>query len=227
MNAHQDESQQLDAGWDEAADPQEVDQAWDSVPAPSAAPSSSAPAAAAATEELDGGWDDAAIGTDEPANGKRRPHRPRRTQPVEPVGSAQAVVAPRPAENTKKQQRAHLRQKRLQEAKTKQERKAERKAQRAAEAIEQIAARIRQTEAEERARSARREARERAQRERPISTKPAKIEPKNSPAKRDNAWNTTTEIKRSERRRGFRWEPVALIGAMLVAALLAWFVLRK
>src|SRR3954468_11351122 len=92
---------------------EEIDQAWDSLPPPvspvSAAPSSGPLATEPATEEVDSGWDDVPEGVPQPSGGKRRRHRQRRAKTNAVVSSANAVVLPRPAEPTKKQQREQAR----------------------------------------------------------------------------------------------------------------------
>src|SRR5436190_7329670 len=61
MSATEDESKELDAGWDdeEASAPSaaDVDEAWDSVA--SSASLAAAPSVPPETDEVDGGWDDA------------------------------------------------------------------------------------------------------------------------------------------------------------------------
>ena len=167
MSATEDESQSLDAGWDDEADSepgeQEIDEAWDSLPPPVSA----APSIAPKTEEVDSGWDDMPEGVPAPAGGKRRPHRQRRPKSSAVLASANPVLLPRPAEPTKKAQRDLSRKQRAHEAQVKQQRKVEKKTQRVAQAREEAAVRLRQTEAEELARQRRREARERAESERP------------------------------------------------------------
>src|SRR5437868_13275747 len=121
MCATEDDSHNLDAGWDEESPSEEedVDSAWDSVPAPvtSAPTPSVAPASAAvATEEVDEGWGDVPAGAPVPG-GKRRPHRQRRAKSAAAATAANPVLLPRPAEPSKKHQRAHARQQRLHEAK--------------------------------------------------------------------------------------------------------------
>ena len=175
MSATEDETQSLDAGWDdeEPADSgeDEVDQAWDSLPPPtsSGAVSVATPSMAPATEEVDGGWDDVPGGApaQTPGSGKRRPHRQRRAKSAAAVVSQNPVLMPRPAEPTKKHQREHARKQRAQEALAKEQRKLEKKTQRAAEAREEAAARLRQTEAEEQARRERREEQKRKNAVRP------------------------------------------------------------
>lgn len=164
MSVTEDETQALDAGWDDDSD----------VPsAPSDAPSSRAvgsssnpPSLAAATEEVDEGWDDMPApsspgATPSEPSGKRRRHRERRKPAAVVVGSQNPATLPRPAERTKKDQREQARRARAHEAAVREQKKAEKKAARAAEAREQAAARLRQTQAEEQARKAREEARER------------------------------------------------------------------
>jgi hypothetical protein len=174
MSATEDESQDLDAGWDDdepAADA--IDQAWDSVsppptPAPAPGLNAAAPSTSAVTEEVDSGWDDVPVAERaQQPTGKRRPHRQRRAKANVVVASANPVLMPRPAEPSKKHQREHARKQRATEAQVKQQRKLERKAQRLTEAREEAAERLRRAEAQERARKLRREARERAESERP------------------------------------------------------------
>src|SRR5688572_14705258 len=120
MSASEDESQQLDAGWDDeersppslssapsSGEVDEVDEAWDSVPSPVSA---AAPSVPPQTEEVDVGWDDVAPqASPQGAGGKRRPHRQRRAKGAELATSPSAVLRPRPAEPSKKQQREHAR----------------------------------------------------------------------------------------------------------------------
>jgi hypothetical protein len=231
-----DESQNVDAGWeDDEPGEAEVDEAWDSVPVPLSAPISSSmsaapPSVAAATEEVDGGWDDAPVGAPS-KDGKRRPHRQRRAKSAAIAPAANPVLLPRPAEPTKKHQREHARQQRLHEAKAKQDRKAERKAERAAEAREQAAERLRQTEAEERARKMRRDARERAVSERPAPkpANPAKLSQKSGSkklaARSAEAKDKPPESARSHKKSGLR--PGVIITLVVVAAALALLLLRK
>ena len=89
MSATEDETQSLDAGWDDepsepdASEPgeAEIDEAWDSLPPPvSAARSSSAPSLPPQTEEVDDGWDDVPEPAPGAPAGKRRPHRQRRVR---------------------------------------------------------------------------------------------------------------------------------------------------
>lgn len=231
-----DESQNVDAGWeDDEPGEAEVDEAWDSVPVPVSGPVSSSmsvapPSVAVATEEVDGGWDDVPAGS--PAkDGKRRPHRQRRTKSNAVAPAANPVLLPRPAEPSKKHQREHARQQRLYEAKVKQERKAERKAQRAAEAREQAAERLRQTEAEERARKARRDARQRAESERPAPkpANPAKSSQKSSSkklaARAAEVKPQAPESSRGRQKSGLR--PGVIITIVVIAAALALLLLRK
>ena len=97
MSATQDESQDLDAGWD---DEPSTDAVAAAEPEPSA-------------EEVDGGWDDEpADASSAPSNpaaqaegGPRRPHRKRRPKSNALPVSSNPVLMPRPAEPTKKQQR--------------------------------------------------------------------------------------------------------------------------
>jgi hypothetical protein len=239
MSATEDESQNLDAGWD-AEEPStpgadEVDSAWDSLPPPpvsaAAVSSSSMPVA---TEEVDSGWDDAPAGAPAPAGGKRRPHRQRRQKVSGVVASVSPVLMPRPAEPTKKLQREHTRKLRAQEAQVKEQRKLERKAERAAEARDEAAARLRQAEAEERARKMRREARERAESEKPPAkvSRPKASKPTSSAKNSTPSGRTVTDSKRKEAlasstqpQRGLR---VGVIVAVLVlAAIVAFLVLRK
>jgi hypothetical protein len=168
-----DESQNLDAGWDDDTndepDAADVDEAWDSI-APSAV-SAAAPSKPPVTEEVDSGWDD--VPDAAPAqSGKRRPHRQRRAKANAVLTSTSPVLLPRPAEPTKKHSRDHSRKQRAYEAQVKAQRKEQRKQQRAAEARAEAAERLRQAEAEQAARKARREARQQARNERP-SPKPA------------------------------------------------------
>lgn len=231
-----DESQNLDAGWDNEPAEDEVDQAWDSLPPPTSAPSAPAlsvapPSAMPATEEVDGGWDDAPAGTPQTRDGKRRPHRQRRAKSNAMPAAANPVLLPRPAEPTKKHQRELARQQRLHEAKVKHERKAERKAQRAAEAREQAEARLRQTEAEERARKMRREARERAESERP-AVKPPKSVKSSQKASAKQASARAGEPKpdavseRASRKSG-GLRPAVIVTLLLLAGAVAFLVLRK
>jgi hypothetical protein len=160
MSATEDESQSLDAGWDDEAPSEpgedDVDQAWDSLPPPtSSAASAATPSMAPATEEVDSGWDDVPEGAPQHVPGKRRPHRQRRAKTGAVAVSQNPVLMPRPAEPTKKHQREHARKLRAQEALVREQRKQEKKAQRAAEAREEAAARLRQTEAEALARAER------------------------------------------------------------------------
>ena len=224
-----DESQNLDAGWDdEEKSEDEVDQAWDSVP--------SVPVSAGApkTEEVDGGWDDVpeAVSGPATATGKRRPHRQRRPKSNAVVASANPVLMPRPAEPSKKHTREHARKQRAHEAQTKQQRKLERKAERQAEMREENAARLRQTEAEEQARKMRREARERAEMERPKPSASSERAQSSGKSAAKKAVSRAVEVKRDESpvhtdppQRGMR---VGVIIALLaVAAVLAFLLLRK
>src|SRR5262245_19805046 len=140
MSATEDESdeKEVDSGWDDESEPSEdeVDEAWDSEP--SAAATSVAPSAAGAsdsvpsvpveTAEVDGGWDDAPAGPDGKPRGKHGKHRERRAKTDAIPSTLSPVVLPRPAQNTKKAQRAHARKARAHEAQAKQKRKDERKA---------------------------------------------------------------------------------------------------
>ncbi len=231
-----DESQNLDAGWDEEEPGEdEVDQAWDSV-APSVPVSAGAPSIAPKTEEVDVGWDDVPDGVPAPATGKRRPHRQRRQKSNVVVASANPVLMPRPAEPSKKHQREHARKLRAYEAQVKEQRKVERKAQRAAEMREENAARLRQTEAEEQARTLRKEARERAERERPKP--PSSLERPQSSAKArakaaaKKSSPRAAEVKLRDSvspaglpKRGIR--PGVIITLLVLAAVVALLVLRK
>ncbi len=227
MTATEDETQNLDSGWDDEEPAEdEVDQAWDSV-SPPVPVSAAAPSIAPKTEEVDVGWDDAPA----PVTGKRRPHRQRRAKSSAVVASANPVLAPRPAEPTKKHQREHARKQRAYEAQVKQQRKQERKAERAAELREENAARLRQTEAEELARKMRKEARERAESERPKPAPRARPE-KTAKSSAKKAASLTPEVKRQAAsahsgppKRSMR---VGVIITLLVlAAVVALLVLRK
>ncbi len=205
----EDESQSLDAGWDDVApsapgsadadeaDEAEIDEAWDSLPPPvSLARASTAPSMSPATEEVDSGWDDApAPGLGGAATGKRRPHRQRRvkTGPVEVTASASLL--PRPAEPTKKHQRELARKQRAHAAQVKGQRKTDKKVQRAEQAREQAAARLRQTEAEAQARQARQEERER---ERAAKPKPAKRESSRAAPAQGMATPKASVVSRAE-----------------------------
>ena len=209
MSATEDETQSLDAGWDdeEPSDPGEddVDQAWDSLPPPtsSGAVSVATPSMAPATEEVDSGWDDVPEGAPLPAggSGKRRPHRQRRAKSAAAVVSQNPVLMPRPAEPTKKSQREHARKQRAQEALAKQQRKQEKKAQRAVDAREEAAARHRQTEAEEQARRERREEQKRKEAARPApkAARPKRTEAA-APSERaeKKTPSTSVELKQKE-----------------------------
>ena len=187
MSATEDESQQLDAGWDDEEPSEEaVDEAWDSVAPAASAPVSSVssvssrPSLPVATEEVDGGWDDVPdpIASDPAAAGKRRPHRQRRAKSGAVAASVSPVLRPRPAEKNKKQQREHARKQRAYEAQAKEQRKLERKAQRAAELRAEAEERGRLAEAAELARRLREEARDRARSERPAPKPRAAAKPK-------------------------------------------------
>jgi hypothetical protein len=175
MSATEDESQNLDAGWDDeepsapssTREEDDIDEAWDSLPPPvSGFPvsTSSASSMPPATEAVDSGWDDLPEGAPGPA-GKRRPHRQRRAKSNAVVTSASPVLMPRPAEPSKKQHREHARKQRAYEAQVKQQRKQEKKTQRAVELRKDAEARAQQAEAEQQARQLRREAREASERE--------------------------------------------------------------
>jgi hypothetical protein len=233
MSATEDEVRGLDAGWetDETAE-DEVDQAWDSLPPPVSAVSSSAPSIAPVTEEVDSGWDDMPEGVPAPSGGagKRRPHRQRRAKTNAPLVSANPVLQPRPAEPSKKHQREHARKQRAYEAQVKQQRKVEKKAQRAVEAREEAAARLRQTEAEEQARRLRREERERAERERPRpQARPKRaesLEPSaKKPARAIEAKPHESLAHTRPPKRGLR--PGVIIVLLALAAVVALLVLRK
>jgi hypothetical protein len=212
MSATQDESQDLDAGWD---DEPSTESLATSEPEPSA-------------EEIDGGWDHVpsdAPGGAPPADGQpRRRHRKRRPKSNALPVSSNPVLLPRPAEPTKKQQREHARQQRAHEAAVKQQRKEERKAQRAAEARAEAEERQRQAEAERLARQARQEARERARSERPspkpAAPKPRRSKPSSAELKR-NKESTPAPAKKS----GLR--PGVIITLVVLAAVVALLVLRK
>ena len=240
MNSTEDEAQGVDAGWD-AEEPaeDEVDQAWDSLPPPVSAPLSSSPSSsmAPATEEVDSGWDDVPEGAPQAADGagsgKRRPHRQRRAKTNAVVASANPVLLPRPAEPSKKHQREHARKQRAYEAQVKQQRKVERKAQRAAEMREEAAARLRQTEAEEQARTARREARARAEGERPAPA-PKAARPKRVEGRKPSAKKAETSVEVTEKespahsnlpKRGLR--PGVIITLVVLAVVALLLVLRK
>jgi hypothetical protein len=234
MSVTEDEARSLDAGWetDEPAE-DDVDQAWDSLPPPVSAVSASAPSVAPVTEEVDSGWDDVPEGAPAPAGGtgKRRPHRQRRVKTNAPLAHANPVLQPRPAEPSKKHQREHARKQRAYEAQVKQQRKVEKKAQRLLEAREEAAARLRQTEAEEQARRLRRETRERAESERPRPkarpkrTESAEPSPK-KPARVVEA--PRQELPAHARPPKRALHPGLVIAVlMLVAAVVAWLLLRK
>ncbi len=238
-----DESQNLDAGWDDAepaGDP--VDQAWDSMSSVPVSVSSSVPVSAGApsiapkTEEVDVGWDDVPAGVPGrvpgPAHGKRRPHRQRREKSNVVAASANPVLLPRPAEPQKKHQREHARQLRAREAQVKEERKLERKAQRAAEMREENAARLRQTEAEGQARKMRREARERAESERPKQAASSERAQSSRKSAAKNAASHAVEVKRKESpahstppKRGLRL--AVIITVFVLAMALGLLLLRK
>ena len=233
MSATEDEARALDAGWelDEPAE-DDVDQAWDSLPPPVSAVSSSAPSVAPLTEEVDSGWDDLPQGAPAPSGGtgKRRPHRQRRVKTNAPLPSANPVLQPRPAEPSKKHQREHARKQRAYEAQVKQQRKVEKKAQRLAEAREELAARLRQTEAEAQARRLRREARERAESERPRPkarpkrTQTAEPSPK-TPARAVEVARQESPAHTRPPKRALR--PAVLITLLVLAAVVALLLLRK
>ena len=213
MSATQDESQDLDAGWDDTDE---------GVTESSAEPEPSA-------EEVDGGWDDAEVapagsGTEPSAGGgRRRPHRQRRAKSQAVPLSSNPVLLPRPAEPSKKQQREHARQQRAHEAQVKQQRKAERKAERAEQARQEAAERVRQAEAEERARKMRQEARERARSDRPAPTpsaKPSRARPRAAELKRDRATPVSQAPKRGPRYG-------VIVTLLALAAAVALLVLRK
>ncbi len=192
----------LDAGWDdEEAAESELDKTWDSLVPP---PVSLVPVSAeVVTGEVDVGWDDAPEpGVAQPSGGKRRPHRQRRAQTKAAPPSANPIVAPRPAEPTKKSQRELSRQRRGHEAERKEQAKLARKAERAEEARVAAAERLRQAEEEERARQVRRAARERAQSERPASQSR-----RARPEAEDRAGARAVEPKRSPGKAKLRGQP--------------------
>lgn len=234
MSASEDESQQLDAGWDDEEPSEEaVDEAWDSVAPAASAPVasgslSSAPSMPVATEEVDGGWDDVPdpVASSPGATGKRRPHRQRRTKSNAAAPSASPVLRPRPAENNKKQQREHARKQRAYEAQTKEQRKLERKAQRAAEVRADAEERVRQAEAAEQARRMREEARERARSERPAPqpravAKPKKTKPRETVPERDEAESRSVVPKKDG------LPPALLVGLVALVLVGIWLLLRS
>lgn len=256
MSATEDESQSLDAGWDDAAPSapgedaaasapgeDEIDQAWDSMPPPvSSASASSAPSSPPATEEVDSGWDDVPAGAPglggEP--GKRRPHRQRRPKANVALVSSSPVLSPRPAEPTKKHQREHARKQRAQAAQAKHKRKEEKKAERAAEAREEAAARLRQREADEQARRELREARAREQKERvaarpatkPAVAKPAVAKPaaaKSAAAKASSSLKAKEDVEsaRSQARPQSALRPGVILALLALVVVGLVLVLRK
>jgi colicin import membrane protein len=206
MSATEDESQSLDAGWDDEEPSQpgedDVDQAWDSLPPPTSATVSAAtPSVAPATEEVDSGLDDVPEGASQHAPGKRRPHRQRRAKTTAAAVSQNPVLMPRPAEPTKKHQREHARKQRAQEALARQQRKDEKKAQRAAEAREDAAARLRQTEAEALARSERLEEQKRKNAARPAKAarpKRAEVAKQSEKHSEKKTPSSSVELKQKE-----------------------------
>lgn len=237
MSATEDESQSLDAGWDDEprSEPGEddVDSAWDNLPPPlsgAAASLRSSLPPAAEEEAVDSGWDDVPQGSPVTTPGKRRPHRQRRTKANAPLPATNPVLLPRPAEPTKKHQREHARKQRAYESQLKQQRKDEKKAQRAAQAREEAAARLRQTEAEEQARRLRRETRELAEREKarskrvtaksPSSKRHVDKKPEALPVKAEPMLTHTRPPKSGLR-------PGVVITLLAIAAIVALLVLRK
>jgi hypothetical protein len=207
MSATEDESQSLDAGWDDEAPSEpgedDVDQAWDSLPPPtSGAASAATPSLAPATEEVDSGWDDVPEGAPQHAPGKRRPHRQRRAKTNAVAVSQNPVLMPRPAEPSKKHQRELARKQRAHEALVKEQRKQEKKAQRAAQAREEAAARLRQTEAEALARRARLEEQQRSSvarlAKKAARPKRADAAKKNEKHPEEKTPSSSVELKRKE-----------------------------
>lgn len=241
MSVTEDESRNLDAGWDDeplesapsqpGVDEAEVDEAWDSIAPSVPSANAASPSVPPQTEEVDSGWDDVAVGAPQP-NGKRRPHRQRRTKASAVAVSASPVLLPRPAEPTKKHQRELARKKRAQEAQVKQQRKLERKQQRVLEARAQAAERVRQAEAEAEARRQRQEARDRARGERPApSAKPTPARAKPAATKSTNPEREVAAkpVRASKAeppaKRGLR--PGVIITLLILVAVLALLLLNK
>lgn len=235
MSATEDESQDLDAGWDDDDDSGPGDSA-PSVPSTPPASASLAPA----TEEVDEGWDDEPAVSAPAAGqahhtgeaGKPRRHRQRRAKAAGQQSAAAPILMPRPAERNKREQRAHARQQRQHEAQVKQQRKVERKTERAEQARKEAAERAERAAAEEQSRAARREAQERAASERartqPARAKPAKTrateaKPRPAELKRHQA-GREAEVPQLAKRSARPWLFVVLLAVGLVVG---FFLLKK